>query len=489
MSLRARLALFYTTIVGGILLLFGVAVYGVVSFSLTEQVDNILVRAVDQIWPDIHVDSSGNLGFQPDSAQELAPGILFQVWGRDKSIKYTNAPQLGASLDPLGLNVNQPVFRDSTLRTSLGPVHLRTLTVPLVVGDSGRSVGLLQVATTMSVVDATQRSLLNVLVIGAVIAMAIAGLAGWISTKQALARLGDVTQVALQITRADDLSRRIPYSGPADDEVGQLIHAFNQTLSRLENLFNSQRRFLADVGHELRTPLTVIKGNVDLMRRIGCIDDESMEGIESEVDRLTRMVGDLLLLAQAESGKLPLDRRLVELDTLLLEVMQQMRVLTKDRLQMKLGDLDQVLVCGDKDRLKQVVVNLIGNAIKYTPAGGEVVVSLGKDDSRGYLAVRDNGPGIPEEDLPHIFERFYRGEKARTRQRDGKGFGLGLSIAYWIVRNHGGEIEVASSKELGTTFTVWLPLAKGDCSEELDEPNLSSALNPTSPQSGERWDE
>ena len=115
-----------------------------------------------------------------------------------------------------------------------------------------------------------------------------------------------VTQTALQITRADDLSRRIPYQGPPDDEVGQLISAFNQTLSRLENLFNTQRRFLADVGHELRTPLTVIKGNIDLMRRMNCTDDESMDSIESEVDRLTRMVGDLLLLAQAESGKMPL---------------------------------------------------------------------------------------------------------------------------------------------------------------------------------------
>ncbi len=484
MSLRARLAVLYTTIVGGILLLFGVAVYGAVSFSLTEQIDNILVRAVDQIWPDIHVDPSGNLGFQPDSTQDLAPGILFQVWGRDKSLKYTNIPQVNTALDPLGLNVNQPLFRDSNLRTSVGSVHLRVLTVPLVVGGSGRLAGILQVATTMSVVDATQKSLVGVLVGGAIIAMAIAGLAGWISTRQALARLNNVTQVALQITRADDLSRRIPYNGPPDDEVGQLIHAFNQTLSRLENLFNTQRRFLADVGHELRTPLTVIKGNVDLMRRMDCLDKESMDGIESEVDRLTRMVGDLLLLAQAESGKLPLDRRLVELDTLLLEVMQQMQVLAKGRLQMKLGEIDQVLVCGDQDRLKQVLVNLIGNAIKYTPAGGEVVVSLGKDERRAHLAVHDNGPGIPEEDLPHIFERFYRGEKSRTREREGKGFGLGLSIAYWIVRNHGGEIEVASSKEQGTTFTVWLPLAQGECSEEVGE----NALNPISPQSRERWD-
>jgi signal transduction histidine kinase len=190
-----------------------------------------------------------------------------------------------------------------------------------------------------------------------------------------------------------------------------------------------------------------------------------MESIENEVSRLTRMVGDLLLLAQAESGKLPLGRRLVELDTLLLEAMQTMSVLARDRLSLKLGEIDQVLVCADPDRLKQVLVNLISNAIKYTPQGGEVTVGLGKVNGRARLTVSDTGPGIPAEDLPHIFERFYRGEKSRTRSRDGKGFGLGLSIAYWIVRNHGGQIEVSQRQPHGTTFCVWLPLAGGECEE------------------------
>jgi len=155
----------------------------------------------------------------------------------------------------------------------------------------------------------------------------------------------------------------------------------------------------------------------------------------------------------------------VELDTLLLEVLNQMQVLTHDRIKLNLGSIDQVLVCGDRDRLKQVIVNLVGNAINYTPKAGEIVVALGKVNDRAQLTVTDNGPGIPPEDLPHIFERFYRGEKSRTRQKDGKGFGLGLSIAYWIVRNHGGRIEVTSTLGQGSTFCVWLPLAVGDCKE------------------------
>jgi signal transduction histidine kinase len=174
------------------------------------------------------------------------------------------------------------------------------------------------------------------------------------------------------------------------------------------------------------------------------------------------------LLAQAESGKLPLNIRTVEIDTVLLEVMQQMRVLAGERLRLRLGEVDQVLVCGDHDRLKQVFVNLIGNAIQYTPQGGEVVVSIGKTDGRARVTVSDTGPGIPAEDLPHIFERFYRGEKSRTRQKEGKGYGLGLSIAYWIVRNHQGQIDVDSRPGAGTTFCVWLPLAQGDCSAVVE---------------------
>ncbi len=469
MSLRARLALLYTSIVGGILLIFGVAVYMAVSFSLTRQIDRILRRTVEDVWPKVYVDATGDLKIDGVEAMELSPGMIFQVWGRNHGLLYSNIPQLQVSVDDTGLNTIQPVIRDSRLKATDGSIHLRTISVPLVIGEGNRMVGIIQVATSMAVVDATQEALLVVLVFGVIISMAIAGMASWFSTGTALAPLGDVTRVALQITRADDLSRRIPYKGNPNDEVGQLINAFNQTLGRLENLFNTQRRFLADVGHELRTPLTVIKGNVDLMRRLGCMDDESMEGIDSEVGRMTRMVTDLLLLAQAESGKLPLNLRMVELDTLLLDAMQQMAVLARDRIKFKLGEIDQVLVCADQDRLKQVLVNLIGNAITYTPAGGEVTVGVGKVDNRARITVSDTGPGIPAEDLPHIFERFYRGEKSRTRQKDGKGFGLGLSIAYWIIRNHGGQIEVDSTMGKGTTFYVWLPLAAGECKEEITE--------------------
>jgi signal transduction histidine kinase len=365
------------------------AVYVSVSITLTNQVDTTLSQAASQI---VNNASAGRLGVTLPEL-DIFEDVYIQVWGRDGKLESAslNISAFSQPLDDVSINSVRPVYRD----VSVGNARLRVLTVPLILSNSNRIIGTLQAGTSLSMVDSTQKVLLWVLFVGAAISMTIAGLASWISAGQALNPLEMVTQTALQITRADDLSHRIPYHGPPEDEVGQLIHAFNQTLGRLENLFNTQRRFLADVGHELRTPLTVIKGNVDLMRRLDCTDEEAMESVENEVDRLTRLVGDLLLLAQAESGKLPLVRETVELDTLLLDVYSQMRVLAKGKLDMHLGEIDQVLVCGDKDRLKQVMVNLIGNAINYTPTGGEVVVGLGKEGKQARLTVSDNGPGIP----------------------------------------------------------------------------------------------
>jgi two-component system OmpR family sensor kinase len=468
MSLRLRLTLLYTSLLGGVLLIFGVVVYLLVSVMLINQVDDLLERTTKEILAVTRVNAVGELDVTTLPPLEESEIVLVQVWDLHGRLRASssNINRLNQSIDPAGLRLSQPAFRDSMV----GNTHLRVLSVPLEV--SGRLVGYLQTGISLGLVDTTQRALLDVLLITALVSITVAGLAGWLTTSRALAPLEMVTETATHITRADDLSRRIPYAGSSNDEVGQLINAFNQTLSRLEQLFNTQRRFLADVSHELRTPLTVIKGNASLMRHMGVADEESLRGIEEEVDRLSRLVGDLLLLAQAESGKLPLDMHPVELDTVLLEVFQQMHVLAGERLKIQINEIDQVQVIGDRDRLKQVLLNLVGNAIKYTPPGGQVNLGLSKVGSQARLVVSDTGPGIPAEDLKHIFERFYRAEKARTRTERDSGFGLGLSIAYWIVRNHGGRIEVDSKEGQGTTFAVWLPL------------DMSSAVDGSNPHEG-----
>ncbi len=438
---------------GGILLVFGVAVYVLVSILLLNQLDDTLASTAHDIIDVTQVNSVGAVNVITLPPLDMTSSTYVQMWNPDGSLK-TASPgisHLSTPLDPSGLRSTRPIYQENTINGA----HLLVLSVPLRVGK--HSVGVLQVATNLSVIDTARRDLLDILVASMILSIALAGLGSWLVLGRTLAPLSVVTDTAQAINRADDLSRRIPYTGPPNDEIGRLIESFNQTLERLEMLFTSQQRFLADVSHELRTPLTVIRGNVDLMRRMKKLDEESLASIGQEAGRLTRLVGGLLLLAQAESGKLPLTMRPLELDTLVLEVFQEMRVLAGNKIRMRLSDIDQLQVNGDRDRLKQVLLNLVGNSIQYTPQGGEVYMSLAKVGEQARIIVGDTGPGIPAEDLPHIFERFYRAEKSRTRSKT-TGFGLGLSIAQWIVENHGGTIKVESKEGQGTTFAIWLPL-------------------------------
>jgi two-component system, OmpR family, sensor kinase len=455
MSLRFRLTILYSALTGGILLIFGVLVYFLVNVLLVTQIDNAIIQTYTDLLKDWRVSASG--GINPGIMTELTlpTNTSYQVWDQHGRLSFSS-PNLGVfhkPLDPIGYQSKTSIYRDAY--PTLG--HVRVLTVPLAAG--GRPIGTLQVAASMDVVDLARRALLDIIVILAAASMVVAAAASWFAIGRALSPLSTVTETALQISRADDLSQRIPNPGSKQDETGRFIDAFNETLERLEHIFASQQRFLADVSHELRTPLTVIKGNVDLMRRIKQVDEESLDTIEDEADRLTRLVGNLLLEAQAESGKLPLYFAPVELDTLLLEVFKEMRVLARDRVNIKLTEIDQIIVNGDRDRLKQVLINLVSNAIKYTPKGGDVYLSLGKIGENARLIVHDTGQGIAMEDLPHIFERFFRAEKSRTRSKT-SGFGLGLSIAYWIVNHHGGRIEVDSSENKGATFCIYLPILK-----------------------------
>lgn len=466
MSLRARLTLFYTVVLGAVLVFFGLAVYYLVSVVQLRQVDATLERTARDLILVARINDEGD--FVLSERVSLDSSVIIQIWDTNNRL-VALTPSLEPDspfrqpLDSASFASTAPVYNSVTI----GEVHFRVLTVPL--HSDGTPIGVLQSGTSLTIIDGLRNEIVRYLVVLSIIGIILAGMFGLITGRRALSPLATVTDTALQITRADDLSRRIPTQGIVDDEVGRLITAFNDTMGRLEKLFATQRRFVADIGHELRTPLTVIRGNVDLMRRVGIEDEQSLHSIELEVDRLARLVEDLLILAQAESGKLPMDRRRVELDTLLLEVLSQSHVLAGERVHLEIGKIDQVLVCGDRDRLKQVVLNLVANAIKYTAEGGKVTVGLSKETGQAEFSVKDTGMGIPSEDLPHVFERFYRGDKSRSRGKDGAGFGLGLSIAYWIVRNHGGEIEVKSKLNRGSTFIVRLPLADKDCADGTGE--------------------
>jgi heavy metal sensor kinase len=470
MSLRARVTLFYTALLGVMVLIFGALAFQMTTYVFTLQVDSTLRQATSEMVAHMRVNPLNPVDPLVLGDVEPTQNLLVQIWGPDGKLLAALPSSLAQPLDASSMSVQAGTINS----VSTGVGHLRVMSVPLKT-PAGDPLGVLQIGISLYLVDATQRGLAIFLVGLSLLTMLIGGLAIWVLTSRALSPLATVTRVATQITKADDLSKRIPMTSSPKDEVGQLVTTFNETLGRLENLFNAQKRFVADVSHELRTPLTVIKGNVSLLRRMQSYDDDAMASIDSEVDRMSRMVGDLLLISQAESGKLPLDMKPAQLDAVLMEVVRQMHTLASDKLTLKVSAIDQVSVMGDHDRLKQVFINLIGNAIQYTQPGGVVSVALRKLEDRAEVIVSDNGPGIPAEDLAHIFERFYRGEKSRTHSGDQAGSGLGLPIAYWIVSAHGGTIEVSSQEGKGTSFFVFLPLMGGP-EPSKSEPKIRAAL-------------
>ncbi|HEY1014483.1 MAG TPA: ATP-binding protein [Herpetosiphonaceae bacterium] len=330
---------------------------------------------------------------------------------------------------------------------------------PLVSEDE--IIGVLAVSQPLRTVDRALDSLIGVLLLagGIMLLFTVAGI-GEI-TRRALKPIDMITNTAEQIVRAEDLSRRIPVANPYD-ELGRLATITNDLLGRLESLFNTQRRLTADVSHELRTPLAAMRGNLEVLRR-GAIHNpallmESISDLEREASRLTRLVNDLLLLAQSEAG-VEIRQEPVEIDTLLLEVFRELRPLA-EHVKLQIGSEDQATVIGDRDRLKQALLNLTYNAVQHTPANGTVTLNLECVGQEASMSVTDTGEGISPEALPHIFERFYRADRARVRK--GGGAGIGLAIVKWIADAHHGSVEVRSTLGAGSTFTLWLPLARGN---------------------------
>jgi signal transduction histidine kinase len=297
-------------------------------------------------------------------------------------------------------------------------------------------------------------------------AIVLAALTGWFLARRAMRPVDRMTRTAQAIGQSADHSRRL--AEPKErDELGRLAATFNEMLDRLDHSFNTQQRFLADASHELRTPLAAIRTNVEALLR-GAVEqpaerDASLRAIARETDRMGRLVSDLLALAHADAGQ-PLVRRTVELDALLLDVYQQERRLA-DGVDLRLGELDQVAVEGDPDRLKQLLLNLVDNALRYTPPGGVVTLDLERRDGTALLRVSDTGLGIPPEHLSRIFERFYRVDQPRSRKAGGTG--LGLAICKWVAEAHGGRIEVQSKPGEGSAFTVTLPVRQKAAVGEL----------------------
>ena len=302
---------------------------------------------------------------------------------------------------------------------------------------------------------------------------------GWIFAGRALTPVLEVARTAERIS-GSNLSLRIPVRG-AGDEIDRLIETFNQMIERIEINFNQVRQFSTDVSHELRTPITVIRGQLEVALFTAQTVDQYRDAIVdslSDIERLSQIVRALLLLSQAETGQVILQKQQLDLVEVAEGVVDQFQI-PAEGADVTLRFIKSVAFCSgefDRVQIERMLSNLLSNAVKFTPAGGEVRVSVDRREDTAEIRVEDTGEGIPAEHLPHIFDRFYRVRGAGEQASPEKGLGLGLSFVAWIVRAHGGTVDVQSEPGKGTKFTVRLPLSAPEPIQHIENSGAQTEM-------------
>jgi two-component system OmpR family sensor kinase len=471
MSLRLRLALWSAAACGLVLLVVGTLGYAVHTRGQYDDLDRVLVTSAGHAVAEVTVI---------DELPRLAQGsggfdVVLRLYGPDARLREdTPNADLAPEIDPqavlatpsgqaydwiAGLAPLAPpeVPAESAFGTVVADGgRWRAFVLPLRRTSDGALIGYVEAASPLGRIDAGIATFrLMLLGLGA-LGLAVALVAGLAVAGQALQPVTHMVHTARAITGSGDLSRRIPEPRERD-ELGTLATTFNIMLASIEQAYLAQQRFVSDASHELRAPLTAIQANLELLRRRPDLPvDERVEGLDEaarEADRLTRLVADLLALARADAG-VELRRDAVDLDSVVLDSFQTARKLADGRA-LQIDPFEPVRTRGDEDRLRQLVLILLDNALKYTPAGGTVTLGLQQASEGAEISVRDTGVGIAPDDLPHVFERFYRADPARGR--DPGGTGLGLPIARWIVEQHQGTISIDSAPGQGTQVVVRLP--------------------------------
>lgn len=456
-----RLTLLYSAILALTLIGFGGVLYLTISQVGVNLVKNTLAEEAKRLveTKEFRLD---NVDFP--ASKVAAPQTYVQTRDANGAV-LDQSPNLRANDFTLPLSetalqtVRQGQSSTETAATNSG----RLLIYNKPVTKNGQVIGILQVARPLTEQDQSLNTLGMILLIGGVVVLLVACGIGWLLAGAALRPIHRLTRTAQAIGQERDFARRVDYRRPPD-EVGHLAATFNTMLTELEAAYRqtqqtlqAQRRFVADASHELRNPLTTIRGNLALLQREPPISEPdrraALADMVEETERMSRLVSDLLLLARADAGQ-PLRRGSVPLKPLVEELCRQVRLLDPDR-PLDCESVADVAVLGDRDALKQVLINLLDNARKFTPAGRAVRVSTSLAGGRVAIHIEDSGPGIPDAELAHIFERFYRSDATRT----GGGAGLGLAIAKTLTEVQQGTIAVESRVGQGSTFSVTLPLA------------------------------
>lgn len=448
MSIRLRLTLLYSSLLTLALLMFSLVLYGTLRWSYVRTVDSALVSVAWQVAEGMQM--TGRI----PSLSGLADRSTFILVRTEERI-ITQSSDFGTFPLPQPARDGQPI---TTTELDYYREPYRLYTLPVYVNDT--PIFWVQVAQPLQLVEqvlARIRPLLG----GATALFAVAaGAAAWALAGRAIAPVHRVADAADAVGQSADLSLRVPYSGPPD-EVGRLVHTFNRMLDQLQEAYgrlaasvDAQKRFVADASHELRTPLTIIRGNIDYLEKAGTLDPEALADMKSEAERMSLLLSELLDMARADAGQEP-ELEPLALGPLVREVCRRAAALPHQvEFRVELPDaLDRVTVLGHEESLRRAVLILLDNAFKYT-ASGSVTVRAGRQGEGVVLQVIDTGQGIPAEELPQVFDRFYRADRARSRG----GTGLGLAIASWVAGLHGGTLTAQSKVGEGSTFSLWLPI-------------------------------
>ncbi|HSF70300.1 MAG TPA: heavy metal sensor histidine kinase [Nitrospira sp.] len=464
MPLRVRLTLWYGTALALVLVIFSVVLYAITARNLRDGVDQSLEETATAA-----VRSLEERGFLPliDEEELLSqfPELtridkFFQIFTPSGTITI-RSPNIKHHEVPLSRIALESTFNGQMIFESAkypNEPQLRIISVPI--NYRGRLLYIVQVGTSMESIEDTLHRFLILLLVAMPVALAVALAGGWFLAGRALRPVDEITLAAQRIA-AGDLSQRLTMSA-APDEIGRLAGTFNDMIGRLDISFRQIRQFTSNASHELRTPLTVMKGETELvLRRPRPLEDYQsvLESNLEEIDRMTRIVDELLFLSRADMGEVKTESVPVALQSLVEDIHRQATLLGQDRnIEVVLGTVMPAVVQGDELRLRELLLNLVENAVKYSHPGGKVEIALVTDSRHASLSVTDQGIGIAPADQSRIFDRFFRADLARSHTK--KGTGLGLAICAWIAESHGGRIDVKSEMGHGSTFTVILPLAQ-----------------------------
>ncbi len=457
--LRWRLTIWHLSLTALGLLGLILFSYRLLSNSLHAEINNTLAERARHVSDAVAIIPNRPIeGISQDATDEFrSPGIYVQIFDSEGAL-VARSFNLGVQqIHALTIDINRVLEGESfytVAEISGSPVQLYYQPIQ----RDGRIVGAIQVGESLAVLESTLKRLRVIYSVGAASVLFFGLLGGWLLSRLGLRPVVRVMQTARDIVGAEDLSRRVPYVGPAD-EIGALATTFNEMLTRLQTLFESQRRFLAETAHELRTPMASMLGNVDLLATFGenpTRRRETIAAIQRTGKHVARLLDDLLLLAQAEAGWHLSSLASIALDDVLMEAYEAAQLIT-GHVELKVEKCEPAFVRGDADRLRQVFMNLIDNALKHSPPDSTVTLALWREEGKAMARIRDQGTGIPADALKRIFDPFFRAPGSGRLP----GAGLGLTIVLWIMREHGGEVLVESPSGCGTTVTLSFPAITG----------------------------